>query len=227
LDQTLPSEDSSSIRSTDSGSEEEIISEQAAQELASAVNPLGEDGLAPQDAHLCEARRVFINKFASTLSHQDNPGVASPSNFSLESSANRLSDRSAEQPVASSSSARPSENVPHRLLEEDGNLLDNVQSIVTNQEHLNSVIDDFGPWTGTDSNGQVESESWIKQVPSILTRSVLVQGSMLLTNRRLCYVAYLPPVDTKDLIRVSTITFIYHLRLLRSCCARVPYFSDS
>ncbi|EFP79605.2 uncharacterized protein PGTG_05926 [Puccinia graminis f. sp. tritici CRL 75-36-700-3] len=202
LDQTLRSEDSSSIGSTGSASEEEIISEQAAKELVSDVNSPDEDGLAPKDAHLCEGSRVFINKFASTLIHQDNPGVASQLSFSPGSPANRFTNRSAGQPVASSSSTHSSDN----SLQEDGKLLESAQSPVTVQEHLKSVIDHFGPWTETDGNGQPEPESWIKQIPGILTRSVLVQGSILLTNRRLCYVAYLPPVDTKDLIRSGSIT---------------------
>ncbi|WAR58343.1 hypothetical protein PtB15_5B577 [Puccinia triticina] len=180
LDQTLLPGDPSDARSTDSNSEEEVIDEQTTQEPASDANSPYDDGLGPQDAQLRHASRMFINKFASTLVHQHDSGSQLNSG-----------------PVSPQSP---------NILRQDVTLSANKESVVTNQEYFQSVIDDFGPWKGTDSHGHPEPESWIKQVPGILTRSVLVQGSMLLTNRRLCYVAYLPPVDTKDIIRSGSIT---------------------
>ncbi|PLW44886.1 hypothetical protein PCASD_09154 [Puccinia coronata f. sp. avenae] len=205
LDQTLFDEDLSSPQSATSRSLEEVINEPT-EPLPNRNSPQ-EEGIGPQDIQQPDAGRAFINKFASALIHQHNFGLSSQ--FLSQPPPPPLFDRqtrpSANQPVADSSTC-PSHEQPDEFFEADQSLPGSNESAVTQEEHLQSVIDDFGPWTGTDSDGEPETESWIKQVPGILTRSVLVQGSMLLTNRRLCYVAYLPPVDTKDILRSGSIT---------------------
>ncbi|KAI9630725.1 hypothetical protein KEM48_013622 [Puccinia striiformis f. sp. tritici PST-130] len=197
LDQTVLDEDLSSPRSTESGSGEEVIDDLAATESVSDANPDDDESLAAQDIQMRVAGRVFINKFASTLIYQHNPAVH------LQPS---------------------SPDLTHGGFGAEGYQLPNKQSSITNQKSLQSVVDNFGKWTGTSSNGQPETESWIKQVPGVLTRSVLVEGSILLTNRRLCFVAYLPPANTKDtIIRSGSITFQSD-GMFKNPCERGPSY---
>ncbi|KAI7960184.1 hypothetical protein MJO29_005252 [Puccinia striiformis f. sp. tritici] len=204
LDQTVLDEDLSSPRSTESGSGEEVIDDLAATESVSDANPDDDASLAAEDTQMRVAGRVFINKFASTLIYQHNPAIhLQPSSPGVSPTS-----QSADQPDDSSSSTDDSHSLTHGGFGAEGYQLPNKQSSITNQKSLQSVVDNFGKWTGTSSNGQPETESWIKQVPGVLTRSVLVEGSILLTNRRLCFVAYLPPANTKDIIiRSGSITF--------------------
>ncbi|KAH9458135.1 hypothetical protein Pst134EB_010435 [Puccinia striiformis f. sp. tritici] len=191
-------------RSTESGSGEEVIDDLAATESVSDANPDDDASLAAEDTQMRVAGRVFINKFASTLIYQHNPAIhLQPSSPGVSPTS-----QSADQPDDSSSSTDDSHSLTHGGFGAEGYQLPNKQSSITNQKSLQSVVDNFGKWTGTSSNGQPETESWIKQVPGVLTRSVLVEGSILLTNRRLCFVAYLPPANTKDIIiRSGSITF--------------------
>jgi hypothetical protein len=77
------------------------------------------------------------------------------------------------------------------------------ESYVSREERLHRLEEQFGSWSGKDAQGQPETETWIGQVPGVLYRSVLVNGLIVLTDRRLCYLAYLPTFDKGQIIRVS------------------------
>ncbi|WAQ84990.1 hypothetical protein PtA15_5A563 [Puccinia triticina] len=79
-------------------------------------------------------------------------------------------------------------------------------SYVSSEERLHRLEEQFGVWPGKDSQGQPETEAWIAQVPGVLYRSVLVNGLIVLTDRRLCYLAYLPTFDKGQIIRSGPAT---------------------
>ncbi|EFP79618.2 hypothetical protein PGT21_034058 [Puccinia graminis f. sp. tritici] len=80
------------------------------------------------------------------------------------------------------------------------------ESHVSSEERLHRLEEQFGVWPGKDAQGQPETESWIAQVPGVLYRSVLVNGLIVLTDRRLCYLAYLPTFDKGQIIRSGSVT---------------------
>lgn len=181
--------------------------------ISDSTSDENDDVHVSQDVPLSRANRIALNRFASTLIHQQQ--VVNPTSRrhrSFVSSPVLQSNASLPYPPIPSSSSNPS--TPYRsarlnsippITEEDSNLSD-PKIKPDDQDDLRFIIDNFGPWTGTDVDGQPESESWIKQIPGILTRSVLIQGDMFLTNRRLCYIAYLPVIDLGETIRSGPVT---------------------
>ncbi|KAG0151620.1 hypothetical protein CROQUDRAFT_56856 [Cronartium quercuum f. sp. fusiforme G11] len=86
---------------------------------------------------------------------------------------------------------------------------------LTPEDRLRLLEEQFGTWTGLDARGQPEAETWIDQVPGVLYRSVIVRGVIALTNRRLCYLAYLPIMDNGKLIRSGTATYKSETRFFK------------
>lgn len=93
------------------------------------------------------------------------------------------------------------------LPEADHPLSPDPESELTPDDRLRLLEEQFGTWAGLDASGKPESETWIGQVAGVLYRSVIVKGVILLTDRRLCYIAYLPIIDKGKLIRSGTATY--------------------
>lgn len=85
--------------------------------------------------------------------------------------------------------------------------VEDTEANLTPEDRLCLLEEEFGKWTGLDAHGRPESETWIDQLPGVLYRSVVVKGAIALTNRRLCYLAYLPILDKGTLIRVSSTSY--------------------
>lgn len=74
-------------------------------------------------------------------------------------------------------------------------------------EIMQRVKEEFGPWTD-------DSEEIVRRIPGALERSVYIRGSIVLTNRRIIFMAYIPHFEAHQLVR------LLHLRDLNSSLTR-------
>ncbi|CAH7676336.1 expressed protein [Phakopsora pachyrhizi] len=82
-----------------------------------------------------------------------------------------------------------------------------VATVSASEDELMSGLEgQFGIWEGRDSSGKLEKETWIGRIPGVLCQSVIVKGLIVLTNRRLCYLADIPPIDKGQVIRSGSAT---------------------
>ncbi|KNE94268.1 hypothetical protein PSTG_12400 [Puccinia striiformis f. sp. tritici PST-78] len=108
-------------------------------------------------------------------------------------------DNGQSHPLSASIEPSHSSNTIHSSNADSG-------SYVSSEERLHRLEEQFGVWPGKDASAQPETETWIAQVPGVLYRSVLVNGLIVLTDRRLCYLAYLPTFDKGQIIRSGSVT---------------------
>ncbi|KNZ47343.1 hypothetical protein VP01_6494g1, partial [Puccinia sorghi] len=121
-----------------------------------------------------------------------NPGI-NPSTFCPESPSPHPS--SLNQPTIRSVSplwVNP-QTVPSNVPVTSSQSHDTTQSSITDSE-------------SHDAQDRPETETWIGQVPGVLYCSLIVNGQIVLTYPRLCYLAYLPTFDKGQIIHSGPAT---------------------
>ncbi|MBW0500544.1 hypothetical protein O181_040259 [Austropuccinia psidii MF-1] len=137
----------------------------------------------------------------SNSSQTNNQSIDSIPSQSYLPNSNLLEPASPSDSLSSSSSASSSsQSISPSIIQSKSNI------------DFNWLKKHFDHWSGKDINNQPQDEIFIKKLPGMFALSVLIQGLIILTNRRLCFFANLPPVDMGQIIRSGSATLRRHSR---------------